>query len=401
MAMQTPGRRPIGQILKDGGWLSQAQLEAALEEQKQSNEKLGEVLVRMGILEEGDLKAALSVQQHLGTLEQAVRLGAGVRQMLGALLLQSGRLSTGQLEQALAEQSAGGGRLGEICIRNGLLAQEELDALLAFQQHQDLEHPHPLRLGELLVNAGYLSRQHLDAALEKQRPGQKLGEVLVQQGFAQPAQVSHGLRLQQLLLNSALAALLSLATLSLGGCGGGGGEAATSLAPSAVSSPAVSAAPAPAPVAQQDFFTMSSDDYGLMRPNFYYSTNNAAFWSIQANLAKNVTDPDAVAVFRIDIPKNGAPLPALNRSFSIEDGTALEKFPGEFLVLNGAKSVHKKVERGIITFSPDSSAGGRVNGSFEVTLTDYDSNVFPAPQYHLKGSFNFVMGSYGAAPQGA
>ena len=82
MSMLSQSRRPIGQILRDGGFLSQDQLEQALEEQKQSNELLGQVLIRMGILEPGDVNAALSVQEHLGSLEQAVRLASGVRQML-------------------------------------------------------------------------------------------------------------------------------------------------------------------------------------------------------------------------------------------------------------------------------------------------------------------------------
>jgi hypothetical protein len=419
MAMQVPGRRPIGQILKDAGFLSQHQLELALQEQQRSNEKLGEILVRMGLLEAGELQAALSLQGHLSTVEQAVRLGAGVRQMLGALLVASGKLSAGELEQVLAEQKRRGGRLGELCVGLGLLSQPQLDALLAFQRHQEERdaNPHPLRLGELLVSAGYLTREQLVDALARQRPGQRLGETLVEAGYAQPAQISHAVSLQRLLGGAALAALLSLATVSLSGCGAGGassGVAAT--APTATSAVASASAPPsgplyPAPMsaatpplvqpaAGRDYFTVTDDDYGLIRPNFYYSTDNDSFWSIQANVARGVTDSEAVAVYRIDIPKNAGPLPPLNRTFSIEEGTGQEKFPGEFLVLNGAKSGHKKVERGTITFTPDSTAGGRVTGSFDVTLTDYDGNMLPAPQYRLKGNFCFVMGSYGPAPSG-
>jgi hypothetical protein len=44
---------------------------------------------------------------------------------------------------------------------------------------------------------------------------------------------------------------------------------------------------------------------------------------------------------------------------------------------------------------------GRVTGTYDVTLTDYDSSTFPVPQYELKGAFHFMMGSYGPVASGA
>lgn len=392
-------RRPIGQILKDGGFLSEAQLELALLEQKRSNELLGNVLVRMGILEPGDLNAALAIQEHLGELQRAVSLAAGVRQMLGALLVRSGTLSAEQLERTLAEQRERGGKLGEICVRLGFLDERQLSGLLAFQKQQELEkRPNPLRLGELLVTAGHISRDQLQDALGKQTStGKKLGEVLVEEGYAQPAQVHHGLRLQHLLMTSVLAAVLSLSALTMSGCGSGGETAATAPV---VSSVGVTPSPATPQAVSQDYFTVSDDGYGLIKPDFYYSGDNDQFWTIQANVARSVTDINTVCVYRIDIPKGGTALPSLNRTFSIQDGTGFDKFPGGFLVMNGQKSTMKKVESGLITFTPDSTASGRVSGTFEVTLTDYDANTLPAPQYQLKGSFNFVMGTYGPIASG-
>jgi len=177
---QAAGRRPIGRILRDGGFLSDGQLEKALAEQQRTNELLGQVLVRTGVLEAGELKAALAVQEHLGDLEQAVRLGAGVRQMLGSLLVEAGKLTAGELEQVLAEQQEAGGKLGEICLRLGIVSEPELSGVLAFQRHQcpDRRHATPLRLGELLVCAGHISRDQLVDALRKQAVSRKkLGEV--------------------------------------------------------------------------------------------------------------------------------------------------------------------------------------------------------------------------------
>ncbi|HJV67165.1 MAG TPA: hypothetical protein VJ550_15640 [Geomonas sp.] len=402
MILVSNRRRPIGQIFRDGGFLSQAQLEHALEEQKRGNERLGEVLVRLGMLEPADVRAALSIQEQLGDFEQAVRLAAGVREMLGALLVRSGKLTAEQLEQALAEQRRSGGKLGEVCLRLGLLEEAELSGVLAFQKHQEHEGagPTPLRLGELLVTAGYISRWQLQDALRKQQEsGRKLGEVLVEEGYAQPTQVHHGLRLQKLLVSSALAAVLSLSTLTMSGCGSGGGEQAAT--PPTAASAGVTSAPAAPQTASKEFFTVTEDGYGLIKPDFLYSTDNAQFWSIQANVARSVTDIDTVSVYRIEIPKGSAPLPALNQTFSIEGGSVLEKFPGDFLVFNGQKSTRKKVESGTITFTSDSLASGRVTGSFDVTLTDYDAAAFPAPQYRLKGAFNVVMGSYGPINTGS
>ena len=93
---------------------------------------------------------------------------------------------------------------------------------------------------------------------------------------------------------------------------------------------------------------------GLFKPNYYYSTNNNAYWSIQADVAENVWDPTFKTVIRIDIPKsdNGV-MPSIGgKTFSIEDNPQYEKFPGTFLVFNGEKSTLKKVSQGTITFSP-------------------------------------------------
>ncbi len=216
MALQIKAGRYIGQILMDGGFLSHHDIEQALEEQRNTNELLGQVLTRMGILEPTDLKAALSVQEHLVHLEDAVKTAAGVRQMLGALLLQAGRISEEQLEQALAEQKKSGRKLGEIFVQLGFLTERQLDALLEFQQVQNVGHSasSPLKLGDILVSSGHISREQRDDALRKQTISRKmLGEVLIEEGYAKPQQIRHGIHLQQKLLTAVLVAILSLASM--------------------------------------------------------------------------------------------------------------------------------------------------------------------------------------------
>lgn len=389
MAINKKIRRPIGRILLDGGFLPPHHLEAALEKQKHTNELLGQALVKMGVLDPTDIKAALSVQAHLDRLEDAVKIAAGDRQMLGGLLVQAGRITSVQLEQAIGEQERSGEKIGEVLVRQGLLTERELNGILDFQKNQSSATPSsgPLRLGEILITTGSISREQLDDALRKQTQSRKkLGEVLIEEGYAKPHHVRHGIRLQHMLMTAVLIAILTA-------CGGGGGNMTTTAAPAPVSTTTSEKQ------VTADYFTVTNDEYGLLKPNFYYSTNNASFWSIEADVAQDLYDPDFQCVIRIDIPKQASGvLPDLNKTFSIEENPQYETFPGTFSVFNGQKSVYKRVEQGTITFSPDSSASGNVTGTFDVILTDYDSNAVPAPQYHIKGEFGFKMGTYTYAP---
>jgi hypothetical protein len=329
---------------------------------------------------------------HLDRQEDAVRVAAGIRQLLGSLLIMAGQITEEQLTEALEEQKRSGERLGEVLVRRNLITERQLDSMLAFQGQQGGGEPgqSPLRLGELLVTSGYVSQTQLAEALVIQAAtGKQLGRVLVEEGYTGDQQVRRGLRLQQRLLTAALVAMLALADLSLTGCGSGGGGGAPS--PTAgVTSPAASAV-------TTNYLVVTDDAYGLVAPTFYYSTDNEKLWSIQANMAKGVVDVDARCVIRIDSPKGELPLPRLDRTFSIEESPLYERFPGTFFVFNGQKSTNKKVEQGIISFRPEAAAAGRVAGSFDVTMTDYDAPVVPAPTYRLKGVFDFRMGGYGPA----
>ena len=210
-------RRPLGQILLDGEFISHDDLARALELQKHTNEMLGEILVRMGVLDAADLKAVLSVNKDLSSLEEAVNLAAGVRQLLGELLLKSGRISAQQLEHALLEHKRTGEKLGEVLVRLGLITRSELDAVLIFQQNQEHQAATSgrLKLGEILISTGKIARGHLEDALSRQELSKKkIGDILVKEGYVRPHQISHGLKLQNKLLKATLVAVLSLVPLS-------------------------------------------------------------------------------------------------------------------------------------------------------------------------------------------
>ena len=113
-------KRHIGQILLDGKFLSDNDIDHALEEQKHTRELLGQVLVRMGVLKARDINAPLLVQDHLSSIDDAVKMAAGERQLLGALLVRSGRITSKQLDHVIAEQKRTGEKLGEVFTRLGM-----------------------------------------------------------------------------------------------------------------------------------------------------------------------------------------------------------------------------------------------------------------------------------------
>jgi len=210
-------KRRIGQILLDGKFMSNRELDKALDEQKHTKELLGQVLVRMGVVKERDFKVPLIVQQHLSHIDDAVKIAAGERELLGVLLVHSGVISKEQLDRAIAEQKISGEKIGEVFVRLDMLKERQLTALLDFQQKQRETTPGPLRLGELLVATGHISRKQLDAAILKQtQTHKKIGEVLVDEGYVRPSLVKYGICLQRMLVSSVLAGVLSL---SLGGTG--------------------------------------------------------------------------------------------------------------------------------------------------------------------------------------
>jgi hypothetical protein len=56
------GGSKLGQILLQSGHITEADLERALNSQKQTGEKLGEALVRLGVLSQGTLVKTLATR---------------------------------------------------------------------------------------------------------------------------------------------------------------------------------------------------------------------------------------------------------------------------------------------------------------------------------------------------
>lgn len=210
-----PVKRPLGNILLDGGFVEPEALKAALEEQIKSEKLLGDILVDMGLLDRAELDAVLWVQRDFSNVQDALLAAAGIRKMLGELLLSARIITPEQLAKALDEQKKTGEKLGEVLVRLGYITQRQLDITLSFQsQMGKAGAPSCLSLGQLLISSGYITHEQLEDALERQREtGKKLGEVLVEAGHAKRHHIEHGLRIQEKLVAAALMAALSLAPL--------------------------------------------------------------------------------------------------------------------------------------------------------------------------------------------
>jgi hypothetical protein len=134
--------RPLGALLVDKGLLTEAQLDAALTEQRRSGRLVGQILVESGVLSALSLARTLTEQHGVelqppaGDEPAATRAQApAVWRPLGKLLVEQGYVTKVELRQALAKQLESRGRrlLGEILVAEGFLSGIELARALMKQ----------------------------------------------------------------------------------------------------------------------------------------------------------------------------------------------------------------------------------------------------------------------------
>lgn len=156
--------RPLGALLVEGGLLTAPQLERALAEQRRTGRLLGVILVESGYLSGVTLARALAEQHGVelrtpveGSASDAVSRPEGFRKQsrserigraksveegwrpLGVLLVEWGFLDRAELDRALSEQrQRPGRRLGEILVALGYLSGPDLARLLALQHGVDV-----------------------------------------------------------------------------------------------------------------------------------------------------------------------------------------------------------------------------------------------------------------------
>lgn len=210
-----PTRQILGEILISQDWVKPTDLDAALTEQRESNERLGQILVRLGHLSEMELEFILA-QQKGNTLTGEAD---NVKQRLGDILRKSSRLTPRELSLALDEQKRTNEQLGTVLTRLGLLSQDELNACLAWQDDFNAGDPLAVRLliGEILVASKRVSRRELADALEQQRLTKKqVGQILLESGKVSKFDLRNALKIQTKMVAATLVGIMGAAMMT--GC---------------------------------------------------------------------------------------------------------------------------------------------------------------------------------------
>jgi len=201
----------LGDFLLGAGFVEKSDLEKAFKKQEKEGGTLGHVLADMHVIEQDELDAALSVKESLSSTEKLIEVAAGSRGYIGELLMQTGRINSEQLSPILEEQDKSDEPLGELLMKHGYINNHELHSLLAYQSAQAnaVNNDSPLKLGNLMRTTGKLTSDELNAAVTRQQQThQKLGDVLVDMGYAKPKEISRGLSIQRHLVSATLSALL-------------------------------------------------------------------------------------------------------------------------------------------------------------------------------------------------
>lgn len=242
----------LGDILLESGLLTREQLDRALATAAANRQRLGELLVNTRLLSELDIARALATQLGLAIVdlraisipreilallprdlaqeyqvipirlegnrlivatsdptnvqtEDALRTASGYdigfviavasdiewaleeasTPRLGTILLQWGKISPEQLDRALEQAHATGQRLGEVLVDQGLLSEADVAQAVQSQSR---------KLGTILVNAGLLTRDQLERALViAEASRQRLGEALINMGLLPEVAIAHAL----------------------------------------------------------------------------------------------------------------------------------------------------------------------------------------------------------------
>jgi len=169
-ALPGQGKLPlrIGDLLVKEGYVTESDLQQALEIQKQEKTQkstpLGRILINMGIVSEDDIESAL---QH-----------PKLRKYIGSLAVEKGLIKKEDLEFCLVNKQKGQ-MTGEFLVKNGLLTNEDVHELLKDQIDS-------LGLGELLIEQKLISDKDLQEALRTQKSARALGEILCDLKMVRP-----------------------------------------------------------------------------------------------------------------------------------------------------------------------------------------------------------------------
>jgi type IV pilus assembly protein PilB len=222
----------LGALALEKGWITEPQLNAAIEAQKKTGGLLGRQLVEQGALDDERLARLLAEQAELPFLERLDEPDDDVKMSTSLLRLDAVQFSAVPYQrdgetlviaiadprrrpdvEAIVQQpirfvattdrevqerveklyEADKGRLGETLLMSKKLKREQLRRALEEQAKLGKVKP----LGEILVDMGYVTQAEVNDALNKQRSGGgRLEDTLVQSGKLSPDMLAKSLAMQ-------------------------------------------------------------------------------------------------------------------------------------------------------------------------------------------------------------
>ncbi len=200
-------RHRLGELLMDRKIITLAQLDAALERQRQNHLPLGKVLLEMGSIEEDALVQVLGTQLHVDTREidpfgcplevlrtlprhLAQKYSVFPLELKGETLLVAADdlLTRDELEELERELK----RPVEVCLSG--TSDVAFAIGRGYEALERRDGPEATRLGQSLLQDGLISDQVLQEALKTQRRSyMRLGEVLLREGTISPAELQKAL----------------------------------------------------------------------------------------------------------------------------------------------------------------------------------------------------------------
>ncbi len=202
----------LGEILRESGLVSPAQLTKALQEQKNTGSSLIEVLTKKRYVSAQSLVDLLTYEIPLpfGTKDpdkalRSLLLDTGItteeelqklvdESELGKILVQENYIKKFQLELARQEQQKTGLPLWRTLVNLKFISPNDVNALLKRQVYRTQSADLDELVGEILVNTKQITKQQLQRAKKKKKTMQQsLGEILIEEEIVLAASVAKAL----------------------------------------------------------------------------------------------------------------------------------------------------------------------------------------------------------------
>lgn len=212
LSQSTQAHRALGDLLVDGGFITNDDLESALACQTLEASHLGEVLIRQGKIDQQTLNATLRLQKVLDRMARTVDMAH--QYQMGVLddLKFKHLISRQQFNNLMRMRPSSRYSLAKALLRFTSLKHEQIQDCLSQQDaiSSELRDRAGLRLGDLLVISGEISARQLKIILRKQRvTGRPFGELLIEMGWLDRRRLNRSLDLQKHLSMAAIGATMA------------------------------------------------------------------------------------------------------------------------------------------------------------------------------------------------